>query len=75
MVARASGPRSAGHGDPSATNDASPYAQARTLRALFQLTGDRGADKLSFAPGKLDVTVCGLPPAPPNAPRAGGRWA
>jgi hypothetical protein len=58
-----------------ATNDASPYAQANTLRTLFQLTGDHGADKCSFTPGKLAVTVAGLPAAPPNAPHAGGRWA
>jgi hypothetical protein len=58
-----------------ATNDVSPYAQANTLRTLFQLTGDHGAGKLSFKPGKLDVTVTGLPAAPTNAPHAGGRWA
>ncbi len=58
-----------------ATNDASPYAQANALRSLFQLTSDHGADKLSFTPGRLDVTVFGLPSAPTNSPHAGGRWA
>ena len=57
------------------TNDTAPYAQAKALRALFQFTGDHGVDKLSFTPGKLDVTVSGLPAAPANAPHAGGRWA
>ncbi len=58
-----------------ATSDANPYPQANTLRTFFQLTGDHGADKLTFTPGKLDVAVSGLPPASTDAPHAGGRSA
>jgi len=58
-----------------ATNDTNPYPVADAFRAMYQLTGDTGADKLTFAPGKLDVTVSGLPSAPANSPHAGGRWA
>jgi len=56
-------------------SDTNPYPVATAFRSLFQLTGDQGgAAKLTFAPDKLNVTVTGLPAAPPNAPRAGGRW-
>ena len=58
-----------------ATSDADPYPVANALRALYQLTGDQGATKLTFTPWKLDVSVTGLPAAPANAPRSGGRWA
>jgi len=57
------------------TSDASPRPAANAYRALFQLTGDQGVNKSSFTPGKLNVTVTGLPPAPTGAPYAGGRWA
>lgn len=58
-----------------ATSDANPYPVANAIRALFQLTGDTGANKLSFTPGKLNLTVSGLPAAPSGSPSAGGRWA
>lgn len=58
-----------------ATDDTTPYPVADALRALYQLTGDKGAAKRSFAPDKLDVAVTGLPGAPANSPQAGGRWA
>jgi hypothetical protein len=58
-----------------ATSDTTPYPVANAFRALYSLTGDHGADKLTFPAGRLDVTVSGLPTAPANSPRAGGRWA
>ncbi len=57
-----------------ATSDENPYPVANAYRALFQLTGDQGSNKSTFAPEKLDVTVSGLPPAPSGSPKAGGRW-
>ncbi len=57
-------------------NDTTDRPVARAFRALFQLTGDQGgAERLSFNPGRLNVSVSNLPPAPANSPRAGGRWA
>ena len=58
-----------------ATSNTDPKPVANAFRALFNLTGDTGADKLTFAPEKIDVSVAGLPVAPTNAPRTGGRWA
>jgi hypothetical protein len=52
---------------------ANPYPAAQTLRAMYGLTGDTGAAKHTFSPGKLDVTVTGLP-AGSNA-YDGGRFA
>lgn len=39
----------------------SPYPAAQAMKAMYALTGDKGAAKHTFAPGKLDVTVTGLP--------------
>ncbi len=50
-----------------------PYPAAQVLRAMFALTGDKGAAKHTFSPGKLDVTVTGLPSG--ENQYAGGRWA
>ncbi len=50
-----------------------PYPAAEVLKAMFALTGDKGATKHTFAPGKLDVTVSGLPSG--DNQYAGGRWA
>ena len=58
-----------------ATSNTDPYPAANALRAMFQLTGDQGANKSTFTPEKLNVTVSGLPPAPAGSPYAGGRWA
>ncbi|HEY8967414.1 MAG TPA: carbohydrate binding domain-containing protein [Candidatus Methylacidiphilales bacterium] len=59
-----------------ATDDTTPYAAANAFRALFALTGDTGAAKLTFPTEKLDVTVSGLPAAPATgSAHAGGRWA
>lgn len=58
-----------------ATSDANPYPVANAIRALYQLTGDAGATKRTFTPGRLNLTVTGLPPAPSGSPYAGGRWA
>lgn len=57
-----------------ATDNTNPRPVANALRALFQLTGDHGTDKLTFVPEKLDVTVAGLPPKPSGSLYAGGRW-
>ena len=55
-------------------NDAShPYPAAQALKAMYGLTGDLGANRGTFTPGKLDVTVTGLP-AGVNA-YDGGRYA
>jgi hypothetical protein len=51
----------------------SPYPAAKAIKAMYGLTGDTGSAKHSFAPGKLDVTVTGLPKGT-NA-YDGGRWA
>lgn len=51
----------------------SPYPAANALRAMHTLTGDTGANKHSFGPGKLDVTVTGLPSG--DNQYGGGRWA
>lgn len=58
-----------------ATSDADPKPVAKSLRALFRLTGDAGTNKLTFKPGKLDVTISGLPHVPSGSPYAGGRSA
>jgi hypothetical protein len=50
-----------------------PYPAAEAMRAMYTLTGDPGANKHSFAPGKLDVAVSGLPGGD-NA-YGGGRYA
>ncbi len=42
-------------------DDGTPKASATALRVLFQLLGDGGELAQSFAPGKLEVTVSGLP--------------
>jgi hypothetical protein len=52
---------------------ANPYPAAQVIRAMYALTGDRGPDKHVFTPGKLDITVSGLPTGE-NA-YAGGRFA
>jgi len=51
----------------------SPYPAANALRAMYTLTGDTGAAKHTFTPGKLDVTVTGLPAG--DNQYGGGRWA
>lgn len=51
----------------------SPYPAANALKAMYGLTGDKGAAKRTFAPGKLDVTVKGLPTG--DNQYAGGRYA
>ena len=38
-----------------------PYPAAKALKSMYALTGDTGSAKHSFSPGKLDVTVTGLP--------------
>jgi len=50
-----------------------PYPAANALKAMYGLTGDKGPAKHTFTPGKLDVTVTGLPTGD-NA-YAGGRYA
>jgi hypothetical protein len=52
---------------------ANPYPAARVLKSMYGLTGDKGSDKHTFVPGKLDVTVTGLPSG--SNQYAGGRWA
>lgn len=52
-----------------------PKPEAQAFHALFQLTGDLGTNKLTFKPGRLDVTVSGLPAAPSGSLYAGGRIA
>jgi len=43
-----------------------PRLQARTIRAFYSLTGDTGASRRTFRPGKLDYTITALA-APPAA--------
>ena len=50
-----------------------PYPAAKVMRAMYALTGDTGSAKHAFAPGKLDVSVDGLPSG--GNPYAGGRYA
>jgi hypothetical protein len=52
---------------------ANPYPAAEAIRSMYALTGDKGSSKRTFTPGKLDVTVTGLP-AGDNA-YDGGRYA
>jgi hypothetical protein len=51
----------------------SPYPAAEAIKAMYTLTGDTGSAKHAFEPGKLDVTVTGLPEGT-NA-YDGGRFA
>jgi hypothetical protein len=50
-----------------------PYPAAQVLKAMYALTGDKGPAKHTFTPGKLDVTVTGLPGG--DNQYGGGRWA
>ena len=52
---------------------ADPYPAAQVIKAMYGLTGDTGPAKRTFAPGKLDVTVTGLPAG--DSPYDGGRYA
>jgi hypothetical protein len=52
---------------------ADPYPAAQVIKAMYGLTGDTGPAKHTFAPGKLDVTVTGLPAG--DNPYDGGRYA
>lgn len=54
-----------------------PTLAAYALRAMYQLTGDPNpSQKYTFAPGKLNYTVAGLPPVTSsNAPYSGGQTA
>ncbi|HEY3820538.1 MAG TPA: hypothetical protein VGL81_25405 [Polyangiaceae bacterium] len=52
---------------------ASPYPAAQALKAMYGLTGDTGAAKHAFEPGKLDLTVTGLPKG--TGQYDGGRFA
>ncbi len=56
------------------TGGVSPRPVASVLRALFTLTGDKGATKRTFAPGRLDYTISNLPPPVNTAsPHSGGQ--
>lgn len=50
-----------------------PRATANTLRALYTLTGDVGANKHTFAPSMLNYTVSGLPAPTSGSPNTGGQ--
>jgi hypothetical protein len=54
-------------------NAGKPYPAANAIKSMYGLTGDTGASKHTFAPGKLDVTVTGLPGG--ENQYAGGRYA
>jgi hypothetical protein len=54
-------------------NASKPYPAANAIKAMYGLTGDLGASKHTFAPGKLDITVTGLPGG--GNQYAGGRYA
>ena len=50
-----------------------PRLPARTIRAMYALTGDTGAKKRTFRPSKLDYTITGLQAPGSNAtPWTGG---
>lgn len=53
-----------------------PRPVANALRALFTLTGDHGATKRTFTPGRFNYRISNLPP-PVNAasPHSGGQHA
>jgi hypothetical protein len=57
------------------TNATNPRNSAYAIRAMYSLTGDKGATKLSFTPGLLNYTITGLPSAQPGAPFTGGQTA
>jgi hypothetical protein len=46
---------------------------AYTLRAMCQLCPDAGPTRKTFSPGKLDVTVTGLPGPVSGSPNSGGQ--
>lgn len=50
-----------------------PRNAAYVIRAMYALTGDTGATKRTFAPGMLNYTVSGLPPATSGSPNSGGQ--
>ena len=54
----------------------SPKPVANTIQAMYGLTGDHGATKHSFATGKINFNISGLP-APVNSasPYTGGQYA
>jgi hypothetical protein len=54
-------------------NASQPYPAANAIKAMYGLTGDSGSARHTFAPGKLDVTVTGLPSGANQY--AGGRYA
>jgi len=57
---------------PNAGSD-TPRLPARTIRAMYALTGDTGASKRSFTTSRLDYSISGLPAAGSNAtPWTGG---
>lgn len=56
-----------------ATSVNDPYPAALVMHAMYGLTGDHGVGKYTFTPGKLDVTVTGLPSG--DNQYGGGRFA
>jgi hypothetical protein len=51
-----------------------PRQTAYVLRAMYSLTGDMGgAVKHTFAPGKINYAVSGLPPPASGSPNSGGQ--
>lgn len=56
-----------------ATSVSDPYPAAQVMHAMYALTGDHGGAKYTFTPGKLDVTVTGLPSG--DNQYGGGRYA
>ncbi len=59
-----------------ATNASDPRPVADTVRAMYTLTGDTGADKHTFTPSNLDIAVLGLPaPIDDASPLTGGQYA
>lgn len=58
------------------SDSTNPKQVASTIRAMYGLTGDHGASKHSFTPGKIDFGVSGLPaPVNNSSPYTGGQYA
>ncbi len=58
------------------TGATNPRPAASALRAMFTLTGDKGATKRTFTPGRLNYKISGLPaPVDAASPNSGGQHA
>lgn len=58
------------------SDSSNPKPVAYTIQAMYGLTGDHGATKHTFAPGKINYTITGLPsPVDGASPYTGGQSA